>query len=163
MPFSRPSLSDIFARIRAGILSRLTNEQMRRSDAEVYGRVVAGTSHELHGHLQFIQQQVIYDTAEAEFLDRWASIWLTQTRLPAVAATGSITFTGTNGSVIPSGTALVRNDGTEYETTAEGTISSGTALVAVSALVAGQGGNALSGSVLSLSSPITGVNSDATV
>lgn len=163
MPFSRPSLSEIFARIRAGILSRLTNEQMRRSDAETLGRVVAGTSHELHGHLQFIQQQVIYDTAEAEFLDRWAGIWLPQGRLPAVAATGSVSFTGVNGSVIPSGTPLVRNDGAEFETSASGTISGGTALVPVVALEAGQAGNTLAATVLSLASPITGINSDAAV
>ena len=163
MPFSRPSLSDIFNRIRAGILSRLTNEQLRRSDAEVYGKVMSGASHELHGHLQYIASQVIYDTAEGDILDRWAGIWLTTRRLPAVPATGQIIFTGTNGSVIPAGSVVVRNDGIEYETDVEVTIASGTATAQVTALTAGQTGNALASTVLSLSNPITGVASDGSV
>ena len=163
MPFSRPSLSDLIGRIRSGILSRLTNEQLRRSDAEVYGKVLAGASHELHGHLQFIAQQIIYDTAESEYLDRWASIWLTTPRIPAAAAAGQVAFTGTNGIVIPAGTVLVRNDGAEYETDAEVTIASGTATADITALVAGVNGNEETGSTFTLSTPITGVNSDATV
>lgn len=163
MPFSRPSLSDIFNRIRAGILSRLTNEQLRRSDAEVYGKVMAGASHELHGHLQYIASQVIYDTAEAEILDRWASIWLKTKRLQTVPAAGPLLITGINGSVIPEGTVFVRNDGVEYQTNSDVTIASGSATATVTALTAGQIGNALENTELNLSNPITGVVSNALV
>jgi len=163
VPFSRPTLSDLISRILAAIRSRLSSEQLRRSDAEVYGKVLAGASHELHGHLQYIAQQVIYDTAEADYLDRWAGIWLTTRRIAAAAATGQVGFTGTNGTVIPAGTVLVRSDGIEYETDAEATIASGTATAAVTCLTAGATGNEDAGGVLSLSNPITGLNSDATV
>lgn len=163
MPFSRPSLSDIFSRIRASILSRLTNEQLRRSDAEVYGKVMAGASHELHGHLQYISSQVIYDTAESDILDRWAGIWLKNKRRAAVSAVGPLVFTGINGTVIPQSTVLVRNDGSEYETNSEATIAAGVATVQITALTAGQIGNALENTILTLSNPITGVASDATV
>lgn len=163
MPFSRPTLSDLINRTLASIRSRLTNEQMRRSDAQVYAREMAGTSHELHGHLQFLAQNIIYDTADTEYLDRYASIYLTQPRIDAVAALGFVTFTGTDGSIIPSGSPLVRADGVEYETDADVTIASGIALAAVTALLPGAAGNAIAGTVLSLSTPIAGVASNASV
>lgn len=163
MPFKRPSLSEILARIRTGIFSRLTAEQLRRSDAEVYGNVLAGASHELHGHLQFIQAQVIYDSAEGEYLDRWASIWLTQPRKPAAPATGSIRFTGTNGSVIQAGTIVVRSDGLEYTTAAEVTIAAGFAVAVITASEPGDLGNTMSDTMMNLAGAITGVASAATV
>lgn len=163
MPFSRPSLSDLITRIRDGIFSRLSFEQLRRSDAEVYGKELAGASHELHGHLQFIAQNVIYDTATIEYLDRWAGIWLTTPRIPAAAAVGNVTFTGTNGTLIPAGSVLVSATGVEYATDADATISGGTALSAVTALTGGANGNLVAGSLLSLTTPIADINSTVTV
>lgn len=163
MPFSRPTLSALVTRVMAGIRSRLTAEQMRRSDAEVYGREIAGASHELHGHLQYISRQVIYDTAESDYLDRWASIWLTQPRLAATAAVGNFTFVGVNGTVIPAGTVLASAAGLEYETDAEVAIADGTALCAITASLAGAASNASAGTVLSISTPIPGITSEAVV
>lgn len=163
MPFSRPTLASLITRILAGVRSRLTADQMRRSDAEVYARELAGSSHELHGHLQFIAQNVIYDTAESEYLDRWASIWLTTPRIPAAPAVGFITITGTNGTLVPAGTVFVRADGAEYDTDADATIALGSAVAAITAILPGQAGSASAGTVLSLSTPITGINSDAAV
>lgn len=163
MAFSRPSLSELIARIRDSIFSRLSFDQMRRSDAEVYGKELAGASHELHGHLQFIAQNVIYDTASSEYLDRWASIWLTTPREAAVSAQGNITFTGANGLLIPLGTDLVSVDGIEYTTNADVTIIAGIALAAITAVTSGANTNALAGTVLSLTTPVVGVNSAAIV
>ncbi len=163
MPFKRPSLSELINRIRDGIFSRLTFEQLRRSDAEVYAKEIAGASHELHGHLQFIAQNVLYDTSTSEYLDRWASIWLKQPRLAATAATGNVTVTGTNGVTIPAGTVLVSADGIEYSTNADATIAGGSALLNVTALTTGANTNLSAGSQLSLTTPITGVGSTATV
>lgn len=163
MPFSRPSLSDLITRIRDGIFSRLSFEQLRRSDAEVYGKELAGASHELHGHLQFIAQNVIYDTATSEYLDRWAGIWLTTPRIPAAAAVGNATFTGTNGTLIPAGSVLVSAAGVEYATDADATIAGGTALAAVTAITGGANTNLVAGSLLSLTTPIADINSTVTV
>ncbi|MGJ8619623.1 MAG: baseplate J/gp47 family protein [Methylophilaceae bacterium] len=163
MAFNRPALSDLILRIKNAITSRLSFDQLRRSDAEVYGKVMAGVSHELHGHLQFIADQVIYDTASAEYLDRWSSIYLDVTRKPAAAATGNVTFTGNNGVVVPANTTLISVNGIEYETQSEVTITSGTATVAVEALNGGLNTSLEQGSVLSLITPISGLNSTATV
>lgn len=163
MPFSRPTLSQLITRIRNGIFSRLSFEQLRRSDAEVYGKELAGASHELHGHLQFISQNVIYDTATSEYLDRWAGIWLTTPRIAATPAAGNITFTGDNGTVIIAGSVLVSTTGIEYSTDADATIASGTALAAVTALSSGKNTNLAAGEYLSLVTPVTGVTSTAIV
>lgn len=163
MSFSRPTLSELITRVRADVQSRLTADQMRRSDAEVYSRIIAAASHELHGHLAFISDQVLYDTAEAEFLERWASIWLSTPRKPAVVASGNVSFTGVNGAVIPASTLLVRADGAEFYTLADATISAGVATAVVNASVAGQAGNTLVGTVLAMASPVAGVGSDALV
>ena len=163
MPFSRPTLNEIITRTRADAQSRLSAEQMRRSDAEVYARLMSGASHELHGHLAYIATQGIYDTAESEILDRWASIWLKTPRKAAAAASGEVAFTGFNGTVIPVGTVLVRADGAEFTTTAEVTIATGTATANVEASTAGQAGNTVAGTQLAMAAPVAGVDSTVTV
>lgn len=163
MPFSRPTLTELITRIRDGIFSRLSFEQLRRSDAEVYGKELAGASHELHGHLQFIAQNVIYDTATSEYLDRWAGIWLTTPRIAATAAVGNATLTGTNGVLIPAGSAFTSATGIEYISNADATIAAGVALVELTASSTGANTNLVAGSLLSLTTPITNINSTATV
>lgn len=163
MPFSRPPLQDLINRTSADAIARLGIEELlRRDDLQVLARVLAGASHNLHGHIAWLSEQVIIDTAESEYLERWANIWGVE-RKPAAAAVGNVTFTGSNGTVIPSGTLLARTDGIEYTTNAEATIASGTATAAVTAVVAGASGNAVSGVIVSLTTPITGLSSQATV
>lgn len=163
MAFNRPTLTELVNRILPGIRSRLTTDEMRRSDAEVYARELAGASHGLHGHIDFLAQQILPDTAEAEYLDRMASLWLDQARKSAAAAVGSITLSGVSGTLCPAGSVLVRADGAEYTTAADVYIVAGVATAAVSASLAGVAGNDIAGTALSFSTPITGINSSATV
>lgn len=163
MAFNRPALTELVNRILAGIRSRLTTEEMRRSDAEVYARELAGASHGLHGHIDFLAQQILPDTAEAEYLDRMASLWLDQVRKAASAAVGSVTLSGVSGTLCPAGSVLVRADGAEYTTDADVSIAGGVATVAITATVAGVASNDISGTELTFSTPITGINSSATV
>lgn len=163
MAFNRPTLTELVSRILAGIRSRLTIDEMRRSDAEVYGRELAGTSHGLHGHIDYIAQQILPDTADAEYLDRMASLWLDQARKAAAAAVGSVTLSGVNGTLCPAGSTLVRADGAEYITDADVSIAAGVATAALTASVAGVAGNDIAGTGLTFSTPIAGINSSATV
>lgn len=156
--FERPTLRDLVARTLADVTSRLSPEELlRRSDAKVYARVLAGASHELHGHLQWIAEQVIFDTAEKEYLERWASMWKV-TRKPAVAASGLVTATGSG--LIPAGAVYRRADGTEFEVV-DSTFAPGS--VPVAANVPGVAGNTAVGTALSLMTPIAGVVTVATV
>lgn len=164
MPFARPVPRQLVDRIATDIEARLqgADARLRRRVLGVLAIVHAGATHGLYGNLDWMARQVIYDTAEAEILERWADIWGV-TRLAAAPAEGDVNFTGVNGSVIPAGTLLARADGAEFETDAEATIALGVATAAVAAVAAGAAGNTLAGSALGLVAPVAGVTSQATV
>lgn len=164
MPFNRPDLTTLISRAAADLESRLPGAaaSLRRSVVATLARVHAGVTHGLYGYLDWMAKQIMPDTAEAEHLGRWASTWGISRKV-AVAASGTITVTGTAGSVIPAGTLLQRADGPEYTSDAEVVLVTTTAAVAVTASLAGADGNADLGVALSLVSPIAGVQSQATV
>jgi uncharacterized phage protein gp47/JayE len=162
MAFNRPTLADLIVRAFADIQSRLpgTDATLRRSNLNVLARVHSAAVHGLYGFIQWLALQIIYDTAEAEFLERWASIWKIYRKL-ASFATGSVALSGNNGVTILALTELQRADGALYTVDADVTIVAGTATVAVTAVEAGQAGNANNATALTLTSPIGGVNSEA--
>lgn len=92
----------------------------------------------------------------------WARLYGLE-RKAATVATGSVTFTGVNTTIIPSGTLVVRSDGAVYETTASGTIALGEATVTAEAQEAGAGGNMDLATVLTLGNTIVGVDAEVTV
>jgi uncharacterized phage protein gp47/JayE len=145
-------------------VSRLTGggTLLRRSVVKVLARVHAGAMHLLYGFAAYIAKQLMPDTAEAEFLERWAAIWGIFRKL-ATYTTFNAVFTGTNGTVIPVGTELSRSDGTLYVTTLAGTIASGTATIPCASNDKGTGPNLDGGEVLSMTAPIAGVDSQPTV
>lgn len=164
MTFIRPTLSELIERGRADIESRLpgADTRLRHSLLDVLTRMHGGAAAGVYGYIDFIARQIPFDTAEGEFLARWASIWGIQ-RKPAVAANGTVRFTGNNGFVVPTSAELTRVDGTVYRTTATAVIADGEAIVAVEAVDGGPGTDAVEGAQLTLSSAITGVNAIATV
>ena len=164
MPFERPTLNELKERIRADIRVRLPDAkpELRRSLEGVLADIESGAVHGLYGYLDWLARQLMMDTAEAEQLERWAGIWGI-TRSPATAAAGDVVFTGTNGATIPAGTAVQASDGTQYTTDAVGTIDAGTATVAMTASETGVEGNQDAGTELTLVSPVTGIDSTATV
>lgn len=163
MPFQRPTLAQIQARVEADLAGRLgLGALLRRGMLYVLARVLAGASHEQHGHLAWLGRALFPDTAEAAELDRWASIWGVA-RKAATLAGGTVTFTGADASVIPAGTRLRRADGVELETQAEGTISGDDVSVEVLAVDPGVAGNTAAGLLLQLVVPIAGVDDEATV
>jgi uncharacterized phage protein gp47/JayE len=160
--FSRPSLADIIQRVRNDVLSRLSNDDvLRRADAEVYSRVMGGVAHGLYGFIEWLSDQIIYDTAELEYLERWCSIWGISRKV-ATVATGTVTFAVQAGSVVPLGTLLQALDGVQYQTTADATITAPTATAPVAAVLAAAAGNRATGQSLSLVSPVVGVQTTAT-
>jgi len=163
MPFARPTLSNIVSRIKGDIETRLSTGKLTpMSFLSIIATALAGAVHLLHGHIAWATRQLFPDTAEDEFLVRWASIWGIE-KTAAVYAIGDITVTGTNGTVILTGTRFKRSDGAFYTSTESATIAGGTASFAVKAVNAGTTGNAEAGTSLSLVNSQSGVNSDAVV
>lgn len=164
MAFERPSLTTIIERVLADLTSRLATagSVLRRSVAGSLGRALAGASHELHGRIDYFARQVIVDTADSEYLERWASVWGVRRRA-ADFATGVVRFTGLTTAVIPTGTILRRSDGIEFEVTTGGSIFPTIATLPVIAREAGSAGNTLENVTLALLQPIPGVQSTAVV
>lgn len=162
--FNRPALQTLIDRIEMDIEARLPDADagVRRTVFNALARMHAGALHGLYGYLEYIAKQVIYTTAEAEYLEQWATIWGIQ-RVPAGLATGNVTFTGTNGVTIAAGTVLQKADGWQYRTNTDVIVAGGTATAVVTALLGGASGNALVNVLLDLTSPLTGVGSTASV
>lgn len=163
MPFLRRTLSELRQDAASDINGELPGADalLRFSNLGIIGRVLAGFANLFYGYLDWIARQSVPFTATDEFLEAWAAR-ARITRKPATLAHGSATFTGTDGSVIASGTTVARGDGFTYATTEEGTIASGTVTVPISAAVAGALGNAPDGVALTLGIGISGVDSSGT-
>lgn len=162
--FIRPGFSELLARAQADIEARLpgTDSRLRRSTLSVLAHVAAGLTHGLYGALQYVARQAIIDRADTAHLDRWgASYGLT--RKAATRASGTITFTGANGSVIPASALLQRSDGAEFTTMASVTVAAGSAIAQVMASLAGEAGNTAAGSTLTLVQSLVGIATTATV
>ena len=121
-------------------------------------------------YLGWLALQLMPDTAEAEWLDRFGNIWLVNAdgstgRKMATLANGSITVTGTPGVVVPASTIFTAA-GNSYQTMANVTIAPATsppAAVAAQALVPGSIGNLDPGTSMAMVGSITGVDGSATV
>ena len=165
MPFNRPSLSDLIKRAEGDIKGPLDVIMvLRRSFIGVVARVLAGLAHILYGFLQFIERQAFPDTAEGEYLERWAAIWKV-IRKVATFAQFTVDVTGIDGTVISAGTFYQRDDGTEYTTDDEQTIAGGVATLNLTATpdFPGSIGNLEIGDSISVQSPIAGLDSEGVV
>lgn len=163
MPFNRPPLLELIERVDAELATRLgLGALLRRSVLGAIARVLAGVSHQLHGHLDWIADQVFPDSADAEHLERWASIWGLQ-RKPGTYAAGSIVVSGTPATVVPAGTRWIRPSGEEYASTVEVLLVSGSGAVPLEAIEPGAAGNAAEGSVLTVQGVVAGLLAAATV
>ncbi len=164
MSFARPTLPVLIARIEADFVSRLTQAGalLRRAMVRVLARVIAGATHMLHGHLEFLGLQLFPDQSDEPYLVRQASVYgLTKTA--ATYATGTVDLTGTGTPTIPAGSVLTRADGARYTVDADVAIAAGEATVEVTAEEAGEDGTLEAGVVMTFESPIAGVGSTGEV
>ena len=164
MPFNRPSPTELRERIRGeiDILLPGSDARLRHSVENVLAGVLAMSSHELHGYMDWISKQILPDTAEAEILERHASIW-GLIRKPSTPSTGIIQFTGADAAVIPAGTVVRRNDDVEYTLDADITIDGETGSGDITSVSSGAPNNTVIATKLTLINPVESVESEATV
>lgn len=161
MAFKRPTLAELLTRIDQDLVSRLPGAQAALATrlTKDLATSQAGAVHGLYGYLQWLEKQLFPETCDDE------NLYLHSAGVPrraAAPATGPVDFTGDDGAVIVEGTRLQVDD-QEYATTEEVSIAGGVATAQVEALAAGLAGNQSAGTQINLVSPVTGVNSAATV
>lgn len=165
--FQRPSLPELMDRAANALNLAVPGAEahLRWTNLGVLAAVLAGASHEMHGHLEAIASAVLPDRAQGLMLDRHAQ-WRGLSRHPSSAATGGILVTGGEpAALIPAGQRYVGGSKAIYEVMAPGGVidNSGQAIVQVEAIVPGSAANQSGGSELSLISPLAGIPSTATV
>lgn len=161
MPFTRPTLTELRARVQADIKSELqgSDPSLKYSPLRIMGDAQAGMGHEHYGYLDYIARQAVPFTATDEFLEGWAGL-KGVTRTGATEATGSLAIEGLAATFIPSGTLLVRGDGVEYVTTADITLDgTGEGGGPAEASEPGSSGNGDAGMVFTLGTAIAGITS----
>lgn len=169
MPWTTPTLRQVRITVRDDITAAFSGAVMiGNSVLRVMADSMAGLGHLTLRYIDWAARQFLPDSAETEWLDRHADIWLVNSdnskgRKSATLATGTITMTGTAGTPVASGTTLQSTIGIGYETTEQITIGVIATPVAVRALDAGAQGNLGAGEILSMIDVVAGVDSVATV
>jgi uncharacterized phage protein gp47/JayE len=162
--FPTPDYSALRAALLRDIANQLPDAAIGSdSDFAIRANAVAAALEGLYQHQQWIVRQMLPDTADSDYLERWASLY-GLTRKPAVSASGSITFTASSNALIPAGTEAKTPDGIACVTTTFGNILAGGSLtLAATAVTPGASGNLAAATALQLSSAPAGVNSACVV
>lgn len=163
MTFTRPTITDLIAATSADIDGRLpgADSRLRRSVLNVLARTHAGSLDSLYGALVFLSKQLMPDTAEAEYLDRWSTIWGVARKAASTAA-GVVTVAGVVGAIVPAGAELARIDGARFVTTGRTVLAGPSADIEIVASAAGVDGVTSAGAQLTFTSPVSGVAAIAT-
>src|SRR5690606_32052927 len=106
MPWPRPSLPDLIRRTAEDFRSRLPGDAFLRHSFEwALSRVIAGLTHGLYGHQEWLSRQAVPGPdADDETILQWAALFLDPPRILATRAKGQVTFTGNDGVTVPPGT-----------------------------------------------------------
>lgn len=158
MPFQRPPLSQLRRDAAADVASNIQGGDglLRFSNLLVTSTILSGMANLHYGYLDWIAKQSVPFTASDEYLAGWAAL-KNVTQIDAQAATGTATFTGTNGVLLPAGTLLVRADQRTFITAADQTVAGSTVTVTAIDQTPGAAGNMAPGVVLTINPPINGI------
>jgi uncharacterized phage protein gp47/JayE len=165
MPFQRPTLTELSKQARADIAQASGDYAiLRSSPLGILAKAVTGLVQGLYGYLDWLARQAVPATATGEFLRAWAALVGIFPK-DGGTASGTASFSGVPGSVLPDGTQLARSaDGLAYVTTAIGTIDgSGLVTVPVTAAAAGATGNLVAGAQVVITSAVIGINATGNV
>jgi uncharacterized phage protein gp47/JayE len=161
MPWTTPSLEDVRKQNRDYVAAKLgSGTILANSLARILADANAGLAYLCLLFIGWLARQFLPDTAERDWLLRHADIWLGGAKA-ATFAEGTATATGIAGTPLPEGSRLV--GAVEYETTEEVTVGVDPTPVDIRALDAGAAGNLEAGTVLSFSSPPSGLDATGIV
>lgn len=164
MAFTRPTLQTLVDRAVSDLKSSISGAStlLRNSVLRVLATVQAGANHLLYGYLDYQSKQLFILTADEIGLISHAAEYGIP-RNVAQKSTGTATVTGTNGSVIPAGSLLQNASGIIFVVDTEVTLVGTSGTIALTAQTTGADGNEITGATISFVSPISGVDTNATV
>lgn len=164
MPFLTPDYQAIRDNILRDIANQVPSANVALDgDYAIRANATGAAVEGVYQHQQWIVRQMFPDTADSDYLERYAGL-RGITRKVANVAAGSITFSGTPGSAVPIGTEAKTAAGVAYLTTAAGVIGAGgTVDIAAQAAAAGTAGNQAAATALTLTAAPGGVLSSAAI
>lgn len=109
MAYRRPGLSELYQQF----YTDLGRSRFRVSFNSVLAKAFAGTAHMLHGHIAYISRNLLPDSAEGTYLERWAAVWNIH-RKPAGKARGKVVLRSTVSVMVSAGTLFKARKGTAY-------------------------------------------------
>jgi uncharacterized phage protein gp47/JayE len=173
MPWPLLSLRDRRRQVRDDVGQHLPGADASQPNSvlRVIGDAQAALAHDNDQHLAWLARMMMPDTAEAEYAERWAGVWLPQGRKPATAAYGVVTVTGASGATVPTGAELATTatDATglrrevRYEVVTGVTLAGASGTVEVWALTPGAIGNLDEGASLAFVDVPDDIDGQATV
>ena len=162
--FTIPTLETIVDRVQADIDSAIpgADSALRRTALNALSLGISGAAWLVYAFGGEVAKETLPDCASETGVERWASMFGIVPITPQ-RSTGSVDVSGVDGSVVSIGDLFVNNAGIEYRVTTGATIAAGVGVVVVEAVEPGTSGDAVAGSPLTLSVPLAGIDSDATV
>jgi uncharacterized phage protein gp47/JayE len=163
-----PFIPRTYEQVRDDILRDISNQNPQAavgadSDFRMRANAEAAAIEGLYQNMAWLARQILVDTADDDVVLQRATLY-GMSQKPANGAVGSITFTGTPGSLVNAGVECKSLDGQAYVTTAFGNLGSdGTLTLAAQASVSGSAGNQAAGTAVTLTSAPPGVSSSATI
>lgn len=173
MPWPLITLRERRRQVRDSVASHLpgADATIPNSVLRELGESQANLTHDNDAHLDWVARMMMPDTAEGEFVDRWANIWLRQGRKSASHAFGQATISGVSGSSVEAGTELtarVIDSAGEtqvllFEISTGITLSGPSGVASIEALTPGALGNLDEGAQLSFVELPAGIDGQAIV
>ncbi len=140
MPYARPGLADLAARIGANYRARFpgADTNLRQSPDRALVAVIAGSTDEDLAYLDWQVRQLFPFSADTEYLERWAA-FKNIYRKGAEQGAGTVLLSGTTGLVAPAGTQMQTQDGGVTVTLSADAVAGvdGTVVVAAAAVAGG--------------------------
>ena len=164
MPWTTPSLEQVRQQNRDYVTARLRSGAMvPNSVLRVLADGNAGLAYLILLYIDWLSNQLLPDSAETEWLDRHAQIWIPPGRKVATFSSGSVTMTGSAGVGVPAFTQLASSIGVTYQTMRQIQVQAAPTSVEIQALDAGVQGNLDPGATLNLVTALPGVDGTAVV
>ena len=164
MPWTEPTLKQLVQEAQQDLSNRLLDGRPLEPNSvlAVLAATLAGGERQMYYFLAWAFKQCFPDTAEGEFMARWAAVWHLL-RKPSAPASGLVLVAGLPGTVVPESAVVQTDDGLQSFTLAGGALPAGmgemTLEMEAESIAPGAAGNLAAGTELSLVSPVAGLNS----